>query len=143
MSVKLNEKLKHVKLKKTDTCVSYALRRIGMEEKRITDYNSFISSDKFKISDFCGTEELEISDLLMWDIEIETGWVCNEILSDGPILLSNKEMFFYHFGVVEGLHHDKCLFSDVFFGDNSPEIRIRDLFVLEKLPNKVAKIINK
>jgi len=131
--------LNKVILLKTDTCLTYALRRIGKDElvnkvnyENVHDYfESFQFTDRKRLN-------LKVCDILLWQRDakyIDMPW---EISIDGKILWHRKIMG-SHVAVYEG---------DGIISDNTrlinpphPSIRVRKLEQLNKMPDYILRFV--
>lgn len=86
-------KLKEVKIGYADSCITYALRRIGVDpyENKLVTSSSLLDSDLFKKMDFC-KDLLKKGDLGFWDREDKTEFKAARILADGRIITEKVEM---------------------------------------------------
>lgn len=76
--------LKPVLLQKTETCLSYALRRIGAQHLLPIDYAGMVSGRHF---DILGPDEPLIGgDLVLWDHNLQRCLMPNEITDNGRIV---------------------------------------------------------
>lgn len=124
-----------VKLYKTDTCLTYALRRIGKEEL-VNQCNYESIHDYFESTIFTSKKKLQIGDVLYWSrdsIFRDLPW---EINQDGKILWHRK-IIGSHVAVYEG---------DDMISDNTrsvqpphPTLRVRKLSQLNKMPDYILK----
>lgn len=110
-------KLKSCFARKTDTCLTYALKRIGrcmgtahtdnllININEIT-YPDLISGDYFEAIDF-NPKDCTVSDLLLWDKKVEEVAFPLEITTNGKVL-SRKIWKGFHVAVVEenGIYSD-------------------------------------
>ena len=103
-------KLESAFARKTDTCLTYALKRIGVDVIK-PEYNVFIhlnaitypdliSGNCFEVIDF-NPKDCTVGDLLLWDKKAEEVAFPLEITTDGKVL-SRKIWKGFHIAVVEG-----------------------------------------
>jgi len=127
--------LKNVTLEKTDTCLTYALKRIGLP----TDITFEDIHDHFELIRYrTGTKKLEVGDLFLWDKNIEWEWLPWSINSGGIKWKSVPVKF--HFGVYEG----DGSFTDCtrLVTPPHPSLRFRNLLDLRKNPDWILKSTN-
>lgn len=101
---------------KADTCLTFAIRRVGLSQllplkyENLEKFFEFIPFDK---------TEIQECDILLWNEKLTSKIIPNRILEDGRIL-STSLFTSIHFGVVE---------RDSFISDLSgeKEIRLREL----------------
>lgn len=124
-----------VSLEKTDTCLTYALKRIGQDPNLCTYENIHEFFNQLNFNKKQG--ELEVGDLLLWDKEMKWEWMPWRIAEDGKIEWKSVPMSF-HFGIYEG---------DGYFSDCTrlvrpphPSLRIRRLDELKKNPDWILKL---
>lgn len=95
--------MKAVRLLPTDTCATYALRRIGQDD--LIDKIDYRDVDEwvkkvFVCLDYSvGLQEMKPGDLLFWESQ-KLMRLPTEIDEKGKILFNNRQVK-YHFGVVE------------------------------------------
>lgn len=132
--------LKKVKLKKTDTCLTYALRRIGAEDlidkisyENIHEYFAFTNFGRRS------KEKLQKGQILLWDRDVEYIDLPWSIDENGMIIWSKIPVAF-HFAVYEG----EDIFSDCTRLARSPHpsLRMRRFSELKKMPDQVLTLID-
>lgn len=93
-------KLKAVKITKTTSCLTYALKRVGLEHLDISDSRDVDEYfDRIPIDDLY--LNLEIGDLMLFANKERIDIVPMEITEDGKII-SKPTMILRHIGVYEG-----------------------------------------
>lgn len=122
--------LHQVKLTKTDTCLTYALKRLGLEPT-YCDHNSI--HEYFTQLPFPKKEvELEPGTIILWDKDMEWTWLPWKINTSGKIEWKNVQIG-YHYGLYEG----DGLFSDCtrLVNPPHPTLRMRKLSEVKKRPD--------
>lgn len=112
-------KLKAIRLEKTDTCLSYALKRIGAEKLLPIDYDGMVSGVTFEVFGWANIGP-EIGDLILWDRDLTKSLLPVVIGEDGRIVHSYMQTGL-HYAVFEGAD----LISDSVRDNDYPIIRIR------------------
>jgi hypothetical protein len=128
-------KLHGVTLTKTETCLTYVLKRLGLDPNFCT-YESF--HDHFDQYTF-KRRKLQIGDILLWDKDVKWEWLAWKISDDGNVSWKNVPVGF-HFGIYEG---DGC-FTDCtrLVRMPHPSLRRREIKDLKKNPDSIL-VINK
>lgn len=88
-----------VAVQKTDTCLTYVLKRIGLFNLYPLTYPDLVSGEYFKVIKFL-SERCRIGDLLLWDDNASEVAFPLEITGEGKVL-TKKEWRKFHLGVVE------------------------------------------
>jgi hypothetical protein len=121
-----------VNLSKTDTCLTYVLKRIGLDPNLCTyeDFNEFFHQITWKSK----KKELQIGNILLWDNEVKWKWIPTSISKDGQIK-SKLTPTGFHFAVYEGdnLISDCTRLHSI--SPPSPSLRIRDLNEIKSNPD--------
>lgn len=132
----MNEvKLSSVTLMKTETCLTYVLRRLGLPSDFCT-YDSFHEHfNQFTYSRF--HKKLKVGDILLWDKTSRWEWLPWSINGNGIIQWKNVPVGF-HFAIYEG--DDK--FSDCtrLVTPPHPTLRLRKTIDLQKNPDFVLRL---
>jgi hypothetical protein len=129
--------LHNVTLSKSDTCLTFVLKRLG-EPYNLCTYMSF--HEHFQQYPFVRfKDKLQIGDLLLWDKDIKWEWMAVTI-KDDKILWENVPRGF-HFGIYEG----ENLFSDCtrLVVPPHPTLRMRDIASLQKTPDWILRLNDK
>lgn len=125
--------LHKVELIKTETCLTYVLRRLGLPHDMCTfeDY-----SDYFDSYNFSRVKKLKAGDILLWDKNLEWKWLPWVIDSSG-IRWKNVPVSF-HFGIME----DENSFSDCtrLVNPPHPTLRYRKVTDLRGRPDWVLRL---
>jgi hypothetical protein len=128
--------LQGVILHKTDTCLTYVLRRLGKCDliETITYDNIH---DYFDLLPFTKKRKLEIGDILLWQRDstmVDMPW---EIEKSGKIIWHRK-IIGSHVAIYEGDN----MISDTtrFLTPPHPNLRLRKLEQLYKIPDYVLKL---
>jgi hypothetical protein len=133
MTKKAETILKDVTLSKTDTCLTFVLKRLGLQ-KDLCSYLTF--HEHFHQYPFVRyKEKLEIGDLIMWDKDIK--WESMAVsIKDGRIIWENVPKGF-HFGIYEG----NGMFTDCtrLVIPPHPTLRMRDINSLQKTPDWILR----
>ncbi|MCP4990866.1 MAG: hypothetical protein GY928_33940 [Colwellia sp.] len=123
--------LKKVKLERHDSCLTYALKRIGAANLIELDYYQLLKAGEFKQRDYKLPKGLKRGNLLLWDYSIKTTPIPNEITKDGKVI-AHSYYYGLHFAVYEG----KGLVSECSLNDDFvPSINLLRLNELK--PSKV------
>lgn len=130
--------LKPVKLCKTDTCLTYAFKRIGKSEL-INDVTYDNIHDFFDSSVWTKNKKLKKGDILYWNRDMKYVDLPWEIDTDGKITWHRKSIS-SHVAVYEG---------DDIISDNTrfvipphPTLRVRKLSQLNKMPDYILKFVD-
>lgn len=129
--------LKPVKLLKTDTCLTYAFKRIG-KSNLIDDVSYDNIHDFFESSVYRKNKKLNIGDILYWNRDskfVDLPW---EIDINGKILWHRK-IINSHVAVYEG--DDIISDNTRFVQPPHPTLRVRKLSQLNKMPDYILKFI--
>ena len=128
-------KLQAIKIKNTETCVTYAVQRIGLSEIAF-DYHSIMNSGDFHIRDYVESD-LRVGDILLWNKNSEAVFLPNYIDGKG-VIISTKVRTRIHMGVYEGDNKfSDCVRSDT--PNKLPKLQMRLLFTMERKPDKVLR----
>jgi hypothetical protein len=124
--------LHKVTLEKTDTCLTYALKRIGLSADLCTYEN--INEHFHQIPWRAKKKELSPGVILLWDSDLKWKWLPISISKDGKI--KNKLVHTgVHFAVYEGdnvITDCSRLHSQ---SPPSPTLRLRDLSDVKSTPD--------
>ncbi len=120
-------KLHDVTITKNDTCLTYALKRLGLNPDLCTYSNIH---EHFQQKPF-NPSKLQVGDILLWDKDIKWEWM--------PITIQNKTITWaniprgFHFAIYEGDN----LFSDCtrLVTPPHPTLRLRTISDLKKYPD--------
>jgi hypothetical protein len=123
------KKLQKVTLEKSDTCLTYVLKRLGLESN-LCSYENLHKN--FEQVIFKG-RKLKTGDILLWDKTIEWEWLPWKI-DDGGIISWKSVPVGFHFGIVED---DTSKFSDCtrLVRPPHPTIRLREIKDLRNNPD--------
>lgn len=129
-------KLQKVVLEKTDTCLTYALKRVGIDHNLCT-YETF--HDHFDQYVF-KKRTLKKGDILLWDKDVKWEWIPWKITEEGVISWKHVPVGF-HFAIYEG---------DGYFSDCTrlvrpphPSLRFREIKDLKRNPDWVLILAEK
>jgi hypothetical protein len=126
--------LKDVTLTKTDTCLTFVLKRLGLQ-KDLCSYITF--HEHFQQYPYVRHKnKLQVGDLLMWDKDISWEWMAITI-KDSTITWENVPKGF-HFAIYEG----NGMFTDCtrLVIPPHPTLRMRDIASLQKTPDWVLRL---
>lgn len=126
--------LKDVTLTKTDTCLTFVLKRLGLQ-KDLCSYITF--HEYFQQYPYVRHKnKLQVGDLLMWDKDISWEWMAITI-KDSTITWENVPKGF-HFAIYEG----NGMFTDCtrLVIPPHPTLRMRDIASLQKTPDWVLRL---
>jgi hypothetical protein len=131
---KENIQLFDLSLNKGDTCLTYVLKRLGLEEDLCSYETLHDHFDQFQFSRY--KKKLSVGDILLWDRDIKWEWM-PWIIKDKNIIWKNIPLG-VHFGIME----DDDLFSDCtrLIKPPHPSLRIRRLNEVHKNPDWVLKL---
>ena len=128
--------LKAVRLTKTDTCLTYILKRLGLGENYCTyeTYHEFFNQYNF----YKVYKKLEKGDVFLWDKGMTWKWLAWAIDEAGTVEWKNIPVEF-HFGIYEG----NGQFSDCtrLVTPPHPTLRFRKIIDLQKNPDYVLRLI--
>lgn len=127
-------RLCEVTITKTDTCLTYALKRLG-SSPFIWSYENIDKA--FDITSFSTIEQLEVGDVVLWDANAHKVEMATHIDVKGNLTLT-EVWARVHFAVYEG----NGMVSDCSRRDNIsslPRLRVRELKTLERMPDKVLR----
>ena len=142
--------LKRTSLTKIDTCLSYVIKRTGVETnvKFTVDIPDDTMID-FK-EDFKGDYSiLEVGDIIGWRTKSSFSLLNTEISSIGgkPVLIKNPVYIHLHLAVIEHIHKQKDKYlitiSDCVRNGNAnsvPEIRLKLLNIREDKESKETEV---
>lgn len=125
--------MKAVTITKHETCLSYALKRIGLENTDVYKYEHL--SDDFEIIPFLLGTKLKVGHILLWDSNLETADLPWHITEDGRIINQPVKRRI-HLGVWEG----DGLVSDCSRLNSQgslPQLRLRNLSDIGRRPDKI------
>jgi hypothetical protein len=134
MTKKIENILNNVTLSKTDTCLTFVLKRLG-QPKDLCTYITF--HEHFHQYPFVRyKDKLQVGDLLMWDKDIKWEWMAVTI-KDSTIMWENVPKGF-HFGIYEG----NGMFTDCtrLVIPPHPTLRMRDIASLQKTPDWILRL---
>jgi hypothetical protein len=126
--------LKDVTLTKTDTCLTFVLKRLGLQ-KDLCSYITF--HEHFQQYPYVRHKnKLQVGDLLMWDKDITWEWMAITI-KNSTITWENVPKGF-HFAIYEG----NGMFTDCtrLVIPPHPTLRMRDIASLQKTPDWVLRL---
>lgn len=128
-------KLRNVSLEKTDTCITYCLKRLGYVEHNLS-YQTM--KDHFDYKLFRDYGKLNVGDILLWDKNIHWEWIPWQITELGIV---NKHIpIGFHFAIFEG----SGLISDVTRRTGTPPhfpfLRMRNATDIKRTPDWVLTI---
>jgi hypothetical protein len=124
--------IQKVTLNKTDTCLTYSLKRIGLDPHLCTyeNFNEFFHQIPWKAK----RKELVKGCILLWDKDVTWKWMPVSISKD-CIIKSKSIPTGFHFAVYEGDN----IISDCnrlqSIAPPSPSLRIRELSDVKKNPD--------
>lgn len=128
-----------VNIKKTDTCLTYVLRRIGADKliDKIT-YDNLHEHFDFKSFERSSQEKLKLGQIFLWDRTMELVDLPWSIDQNGTILW-HKVGVGYHFAVYEG----NDMFSDCSRLERNPHpsLRMRRFSDLKKMPDHILTLL--
>lgn len=124
--------IQKVTIDKTDTCLTYALKRIGLDPKlcNYENFNEFFHQLPWKSK----RKDLTPGTLLLWDKNIKWKWMPVSITKDG-IIKSKSIPTEFHFAVYEG---DNLVSDCTRLHSNTstcPNIRMRELSDFKNNPD--------
>jgi hypothetical protein len=129
-------KLEKVTLSKTDTCLTYVLKRMGHDPNFCTyeTYHEYFNQFPFSRK----VNSIKVGDILLWDKDVKWDWLPWQIDDKGIEWKSIPVGF--HFGIYEG---------DDYFTDCTrlvrtphPSLRFRKLKDLKKNPDWILRLDN-
>lgn len=128
-------KLVKVTLEKTDTCLTYVLKRMNCPGDFCTYDNYHEYFNQYSYSRKRGS--LKVGDILLWDKDTKWEWLPWSIDDDGKIEWKNVPTGF-HFGIYEG---EGC-FSDCtrLVRTPHPSLRFRKVKHLKKNPDWILRL---
>jgi len=127
--------MKKVILDKMDTCLTYALKRIGRFGLYPIDYDRLIDGKRFKVIAY-KRKKLQQGDILLWDWDdaVKNIPMSSEITKGGKLIF-HKVYQGFHCAVYEG----NGLFSDCDQEKFYPYIRVRP--IQEVKPCKILRSV--
>lgn len=127
-------KLVDITLNKSDTCLTYVLKRMNLDENLCSYETLHDYFDQFQYSRY--KKKLSVGDILLWDRDIKWEWMPWSI-KDKNITWKNIPLG-VHFGIME----DEETFSDCtrLIHPPHPTLRIRKLNEVHKNPDWVLKL---
>lgn len=129
----MNNMLNKVQLEKTDTCLTYVLKRLG-EEPNLCTYENF--HEYFNQHVFSRLKDsIKIGDILLWDKDVKWEWLPWSIDEKG-VRWKNVAVKF-HFGIYEG----EGTFSDTtrLVRIPHPSIRLRSIKDVKRNPDWILR----
>lgn len=128
-------KLYPITLNKTETCLTYVLRRLGVKENICTYETLHEHFDQYTFSRH--QKNIKVGDVLMWDKTTSWEWLPWSINGNGIIDWKNIPIGF-HFAVYEG----NGKFSDCtrLVTPPHPTLRLRAMKDLQKNPDFILKL---
>lgn len=127
-----------VKLNRQDTCLTYAMKRLGFEKLLTLGLNSVSNLDQFfDFSEYDG-KILEKGTLVCWNLHQEEILIPNEISDDGSIH-TNKLLINFHLGVVENSELQLVSDSTRKIEIGIPIVRVRSLNDIRK-PDQILQL---
>lgn len=131
--------LHKVTLDKTDTCLTYVLKRIGLSPNLCT-YENF-NEHFHQLTWRSKKKELSVGTILLWDKDVKWKWMPTTISKDGQVK-SKLIPTSFHFAVYEG----NGLISDCTrlhsISPPSPTLRIRELADVKSNPDWILTYDN-
>lgn len=127
-------RLCEVTINKTDTCLTYVLKRLG-SSPFIWSYENIDKA--FDIKPFSTIKELELGDVVLWDENAHQVEMATHIDRDGNLTLTNVWAR-VHFAIYEG----NGMVSDCSRRDNIsslPRLRMQHLNEVERMPDRVLR----
>ena len=131
----MNKNLTAVKLTKTETCLTYVLRRIGLSADFCTYENFHEHFNQYNFSRY--RNRLRVGDIMLWDKSSKWEWLPWSINGNGIIEWKNVPVGF-HFAVYEG--DDKFSDCSRLVTPPHPTLRLRRMVDLQKNPDFVLKL---
>lgn len=126
--------IEKVTLEKTDTCLTYVLKRTGLSPELCTyeNFNEYFQQITWRSR----KKELEIGSILLWDKDVKWKWMPTSISKNGQIK-SKLIPTGFHFAVYEGdnLISDCTRLHSI--SPPSPTLRVRDLGDIKSNPDWV------
>jgi len=131
----MDSKLTAVRITKTETCLTYVLRRLGLPADFCTYDNYHEYFNQYNFSRY--RNKLEVGDIMLWDKSSKWEWLPWSINGNGTIEWKNIPVGF-HFAIYEG--NDK--FSDCtrLVTPPHPTLRLRRMQDLQKNPDLVLRL---
>lgn len=102
--------LKAVKINKTDTCLTYVLKRLG-KFKKSKNYSLEFYEDLFDVRKFESADDLKIGDIIFWNSKMTLERYPIAITKEGMIISSEIQRH-VHVGVIESISENQILFSE-------------------------------
>lgn len=129
----MKQQLHKVTIEKTDTCLTYVLKRLGLEPNFCIYENFHEHFDQVIFK----RRKLKTGDILLWDKTLDWEWLPWKI-EDGIISWKSIPVNF-HFGIVE---EDESKFSDCsrLVRPPHPTIRMREIKDLRNNPDWVLTL---
>lgn len=124
--------IQKVTIDKTDTCLTYVLKRIGLDPMLCTyeNFNEFFHQIPWRGK----RKELQTGSILLWDKDVKWKWMPVSISVEG-IIRSKSIPTGFHFAVYEGNN----LISDCTrlhsISPPSPTLRLRELSEMKSNPD--------
>ena len=131
----MDKSLTAVRLTKTETCLTYVLKRIGLGGDFCTYENFHEHFNQYNFSRYRG--KLKVGDIMLWDKSSKWEWLPWSINGNGIIEWKNIPVGF-HFAIYEG--NDK--FSDCtrLVTPPHPTLRLRRMGDLQKNPDFILRL---
>ena len=126
--------LKPVELLKNDTCITYALKRIGQEQLYPIDYDDLLNGETF-ISFPFNEEKLEVGDLLITESNVRNT-LRPMVINEHKQIVHKRVWSGWHVFVFEG----EGLVSEVSRPDFYPEIALMKISDIK--PSKIVRLRN-
>jgi hypothetical protein len=114
--------IKAVVISKTESCLSYALKRIGADDLLPIDYDRMVSGEHFHVLRWSETADMQAGDLVLWNRDLARSLLPIEITTAGTIVHGYLPTGL-HYAVYEG---DGILSDSTRDGDY-PVVRLRKL----------------
>lgn len=132
--------LQKVTLDKTDTCLTYVLKRIGLDSNLCTyeNFNEYFHQITWRSK----KKNLSVGAILLWDKDVKWKWMPTHISKEGQIK-SKLIPTGFHYAVYEGdnLISDCTRLHSI--APPSPTIRMRELTDVKSNPDWILIYDNK
>lgn len=128
----MSVQLQKVGLVKTETCLTYVLKRLGLPEDMCTFENY---SDYFDQYHFSRVKKLKRGDIILWDKDTTWKWL-PWVIDENGVRWKNVPVHF-HFGIME----DSDSFTDCtrLVQPPHPSLRYRKIADLQRRPDWVLR----
>jgi surface antigen len=102
--------MKAVTINKTDTCLTYVLKRLGKFKKN-KNYSLENVEDLFVMSKLETLEDLKIGNIIFWNARMTIERYPISITKEGMIVSSEVQRH-VHVGIIESISENQILFSE-------------------------------